>query len=146
MNKCIFTGHLGRDPEVRNTQDGTRIVNFSLAVSEKWKTRDGEQKERVEWIPVTIWNERIGEIAERYLRKGSKCLVEGAWQSRKWTDKDGNERTTTELVLQKFRGELELLGDGNGRSESHVETRSHHATPARSAAPAPEFDDSDIPF
>jgi single-strand DNA-binding protein len=119
VNKVILVGNLGRDPEVRNTQDGSRIVSFSVATSEAWKDRgSGERKERTEWHRVVIFNDKLGEIAERYLRKGSKVYLEGALQTRKWTGQDGQERTTTEVVLQRFRGELTLLdargGEGGG--------------------------------
>ena len=118
INKVILVGNLGRDPEVRSTQDGTKIVNFSLATSETWRDRNtGERRERTEWHRVVIFNDRLGEVAERYLRKGSKVYVEGALQTRKWTGNDGQERYTTEVVLQRFRGELTMLdtrGGGGG--------------------------------
>ncbi|NQW10897.1 MAG: single-stranded DNA-binding protein [Alphaproteobacteria bacterium] len=115
VNKVILVGNLGRDPEVRSTQDGTKIVNFSVATSERWRDRtSGEQRERTEWHRVVIFNENLGRIAEQYLRKGSSVYLEGQLQTRKWTDQGGQERYTTEVVLQRFRGELTLLG---GRSE-----------------------------
>lgn len=118
VNKVILVGNLGRDPEVRNTQDGTRIVHLSVATSEAWKDRgSGERKERTEWHRVVIFNDRLGEIAERYLRKGSKVYLEGTLQTRKWAGQDGQERYTTEVVLGRFRGELTLLdarGEGGG--------------------------------
>ena len=114
VNKVILVGNLGRDPEVRNTQDGSRIVHLSVATSETWKDRgSGERKERTEWHRVVIFNDRLGEIAERYLRKGSKVYLEGTLQTRKWAGQDGHERYTTEVVLGRFRGELTLL-DGRG--------------------------------
>lgn len=115
VNKVILIGNLGRDPEVRSTQDGTKIVNFTLATSERWRDRSsGEQRERTEWHRVVIFNENLGRIAEQYLRKGSSVYVEGQLQTRKWTDQSGQEKYTTEVVLQRFRGELTLLG---GRGE-----------------------------
>jgi len=115
VNKVILVGNLGRDPEVRNTQDGTKIVNFTLATSERWRDKGtGEQRERTEWHRVVIFNENLARIAEQYLRKGSSVYVEGQLQTRKWTDQSGQERYTTEVVLQRFRGELTLLG---GRGE-----------------------------
>src|SRR3954453_23149880 len=106
VNKVILIGNLGKDPEVRSTQDGSKIVNFSLATSETWNDRaSGERKERTEWHRVAIFNERLAEVAEKYLRKGSKVYVEGSLQTRKWTDQQGQERYTTEVVLGKFRGE-----------------------------------------
>ena len=120
VNKVILVGNLGRDPELRSTQDGTRIANLNLATSESWRDRvSGERKERTEWHRVVIFNERLVELAEKYLRKGSKIYVEGALQTRKWTDQQGAERYSTEVVLQRFRGELTMLdGAGGGRGES----------------------------
>ena len=111
VNKVILVGNLGRDPEVRSTQDGNKIVNLSLATSERWKDKNsGEQRERTEWHRVVIFNENLGRIAEQYLRKGSTCYIEGQLQTRKWADQQGVEKYTTEVVLQRFRGELTLLG------------------------------------
>jgi single-strand DNA-binding protein len=115
VNKVILVGNLGRDPEIRSTNDGTRIANLALATSETWRDRNsGERKERTEWHRVVIFNERLVEIAEKYLRKGSKIYVEGALQTRKWTDQQGMERFSTEVVLQRFRGELTMLDGARG--------------------------------
>ena len=114
VNKVILIGNLGRDPEVRSTQDGAKIVQLSVATSENWRDKaSGERKEKTEWHRVVIFNDRLAEVAEKYLRKGSKIYVEGQLQTRKWTDKDGAEKYTTEVVLGKFRGELTML-DGRG--------------------------------
>lgn len=114
VNKVILVGNLGRDPEVRHAQDGAKIVQLNLATSESWKDRQsGERKEKTEWHRVVIFNPNLAEIAERYLKKGSKVYVEGQLQTRKWTDQGGQERYTTEVVLSRFRGELTLL-DGRG--------------------------------
>src|ERR671918_106178 len=111
VNKVILVGNLGRDPEVRHTQDGQKIVHLALATSERWRDRtSGEQRDRTEWHRVVIFNERLGEVAEKYLAKGRQVYIEGQLQSRKWTDQSGQERYTTEVVLQRFRGELTLLG------------------------------------
>ena len=111
VNKVILLGNLGRDPEVRQTQDGTKIVHLAIATSERWKDRNtGEPREKTEWHRVVIFNERLGEVAERYLSKGRQVYVEGQLQTRKWTDQSGQERYTTEIVLQRFRGELTLIG------------------------------------
>src|SRR5437667_12875175 len=117
VNKVILVGNLGRDPEIRSTQDGTRITNLSLATSESWRDRNsGERKERTEWHRVVIFNDNIVKVAENYLRKGSKVYVEGALQTRKYQDASGQEKYSTEIVLQKFRGELTMLeGKGEGR-------------------------------
>ena len=126
VNKVILVGNLGRDPEIRSTQDGTRVANLSVATSESWRDKaSGERKERTEWHRVAIFNEKLVEIAEKYLRKGSKIYVEGALQTRKWTDQSGQEKYTTEVVLQRVRGELTMLdgraGGGGGDSPSEGE-------------------------
>ncbi|MFA5122759.1 single-stranded DNA-binding protein [Zavarzinia sp.] len=114
VNKVILVGNLGRDPESRTLQDGNPVVNLSVATSETWKDKmSGERKERTEWHRVVIFNENLARIAQQYLRKGSKVYVEGSLQTRKWTDQQGQERFSTEVVLQRFRGELTLL-DGKG--------------------------------
>jgi len=114
VNKVILLGNLGRDPEIRSTQDGLKIVNLSIATSERWKDRNsGEQRERTEWHRVVIFNENLARIAEQYLRKGSTVYLEGQMQTRKWTDQQGVEKYTTEVVLQRYRGELTLLGSRN---------------------------------
>lgn len=118
VNKVIIVGNLGRDPETRNAQSGSKIVNLTVATSESWNDRtSGERKERTEWIRVVIFNERLADVAERFLRKGRKVYVEGQLQTRKWTDQGGQERYTTEIVLDRFRGELTLL-DNNRDGES----------------------------
>src|SRR5580692_175255 len=114
VNKVILVGNLGRDPEIRSTNDGTRIANLNLATSENWKDRNsGERKERTEWHRVVIFNDKLVEVVEKFLKKGSKIYVEGALQTRKWTDQSGTEKYSTEVVLQRFRGELTML-DGRG--------------------------------
>jgi single-strand DNA-binding protein len=114
VNKVILVGNLGKDPEVRHSQDGKAIVNLSLATSENWKDKQtGERKERTEWHRVVIFNENLARIAEQYLKKGAKIYIEGQLQTRKYTDKDGAEKYSTEVVLQNYRGELTML-DGRG--------------------------------
>ena len=115
VNKVILVGNLGRDPEIRTTNDGTKVANFSLATSENWRDRNtGERRERTEWHRVVIFNDRLVDVVEKYLNKGSKIYVEGQLQTRKWTDRDGQERYTTEVVLQRFRGELTMLDSRGG--------------------------------
>jgi len=115
VNKVILVGNLGRDPEIRSTQDGTKIANLSLATSETWRDKNsGERKERTEWHRVVVFNDRLVDVIEKYVRKGSKLYIEGALQTRKWTDKEGQERYSTEVVLQRFRGELTMLDGGRG--------------------------------
>ena len=121
VNKVILVGNLGRDPEVRHTQDGKPIVNLSLATSESWRDRNtGERKEKTEWHRVVIFNENLAKVAEQYLKKGSTVYIEGQLQTRKYTDKDGQEKYSTEVVLQNFRGELTMLGarPGGGGGEA----------------------------
>ena len=117
VNKVILVGNLGKDPEVRHTQDGKAIVNLSLATSENWRDKaTGERKERTEWHRVVIFNENLAKIAEQYLKKGSKVYIEGQLETRKWQDQSGQDRYSTEIVLRQFRGELTLLDgrDGGG--------------------------------
>ena len=110
VNKVILVGNLGKDPEVKSMQSGDRVASFPIATSKRWKDKaTGERKEKTEWHKVTIFDERLVEIAEKYLRKGSKVYLEGQLQTRKWTDQNGQERYTTEIVLQRFRGDLTLL-------------------------------------
>jgi len=115
VNKVILIGNLGKDPEVRTMNNGGEVVSFSIATSENWNDKaSGERKEKTEWHNIVIFNENLGRIAKQYLRKGSSVYVEGQLQTRKWTDQNGNDRYTTEVVLQRFRGELTLLGGREG--------------------------------
>jgi single-strand DNA-binding protein len=114
INKAIILGRLGRDPEVRNFQNGGKVVNLRIATSERYKDREGNQQERTEWHSVAIFNDRLGEVAEKYLRKGSEVYIEGQIETRKWADKDGQDRYTTEIVLRQYRGELQLVGGRGG--------------------------------
>jgi single-strand DNA-binding protein len=152
VNKVILVGNLGRDPEVRNTQSGAKIVNLNLATSESWKDRqNGERRERTEWHRVVIFNPNLAEVAERFLRKGSKVYLEGQLQTRKWTDQSGVERYSTEVVLTQFRGELTLLDsrDGNeGQGSGYGSGRQDGGTPSQSynqETPPSDLDD-EIPF
>jgi single-strand DNA-binding protein len=152
VNKVILVGNLGRDPEVRHTQDGKKIVNMSIATSETWRDRGtGERKERTEWHRVVIFNENLADVAEKYLRKGSKIYIEGQLQTRKWQDQQsGQERYTTEVVLQRYRGELTML---EGRGESAAPSADFGAEPqpgpsqgGPQAARAKSDLDDEIPF
>ncbi len=120
VNKVILVGNLGRDPEVRFTQDNKKIVTLSLATSDSWKDKNtGERKEKTEWHRVVIFNEGLANISEQYLRKGSKIYIEGALQTRKWTDKDGVDKYSTEVVLQGFNSVMTMLdGRSGGGSDS----------------------------
>ena len=122
VNKAIIVGHLGKDPEVSKNRAGDPIATFQVATSETWRDKNsGERKEKTEWHKVVIYNTNLAKIAEQYLRKGAKVYIEGQIQTRKWQDRDGNDRYTTEIVLQQFRGELQLLdnrGEGGGGRRS----------------------------
>ena len=140
VNKVILVGNLGQHPEVRSMQDGKTIVNFSIATSENWKDKTtGEQKAKTEWHRVVIFNEHLAKVAQNYLKKGSKVYVEGQLQTRKWTDQSGVEKYTTEVVLQRFKGELTML---DGRSEERVGNEVQNKT---EAPPSNNMDD-EIPF
>lgn len=120
VNKVILVGNLGKDPEIRRLNSGDPVVNFSLATSESWRDKNsGDRKEKTEWHNVVIFNDNLAKVAEQYLKKGMKVYIEGQLQTRKWQDQQGQDRYTTEIVLQKFRGELQMLdsrgqGDGGG--------------------------------
>ena len=114
VNKVILLGNLGQDPVIRTSQDGNKIVQLSIATSERWKDRNsGEQREKTEWHRVVIFNENLSNIAEQYLKKGNTIFVEGQLQTRKWQDQNGMDKYTTEIVLGRFRGELAMIGNRN---------------------------------
>src|SRR5271168_505721 len=141
VNKVILVGNLGKDPEVHSTQAGSKIVGFTLATSETWNDKaSGERKERTEWHRVVVFNEQIADIAERYLTKGAKIYVEGQLQTRKWTDNNNAERYTTEIVLQKYRGEMTMLSSANGAGRGESGSNAGGDRPQ-----APDLDD-EIPF
>ena len=158
VNKVILVGNLGADPESRSFSNGGEVVNLRIATSETWKDRDGNRQEKTEWHSVAIFNENLGRVAKNYLRKGSKVYIEGQIQTRKWQDNSGNDRYTTEIVLQRFRGELVLLdsrdGGGTGRSafgEDYDDFGGGGSAPQRTQQrPQPAaFDtdlDDDVPF
>lgn len=141
INKVTLLGNLGRDPEVRSGQDGSKIVSFSIATTESWKDRTtGERKDRTEWHRVVVFNPNLAEVCEKYLRKGSKIYVEGQLQTRRWQDKDGIERFTTEIIIPRFKGELALL-DSRGGSDDAADIPSD-----MSSDQSPAGIDDDIPF
>jgi single-strand DNA-binding protein len=144
LNKVTLIGNLAADPESRSLNNGGSVVNLRLATSESWKDKDGNRQERTEWHNVVIFNEALGKVAASYLRKGSKAYIEGSLQTRKWTDQSGSDRYTTEIVLQKFRGELILLdarsaGDAGGPSQNNRQA----ASPSSAGEP---LVDDDVPF
>ena len=137
FNRCEFIGHLGRDPETRFTQGGEKVVSLSLGVSESWRDKQsGERKERTEWVRIVIWNQGLADVAEKYLKKGSRCFISGSLQTRSWTDQQGEKKYSTEIVLSKFRGELVLL---DSRKDGGEERQ------GPSAKPSTDLDD-EIPF
>jgi single-strand DNA-binding protein len=158
VNKVILVGNLGADPEARSLNNGGEVVNMRVATSESWKSKDGERQERTEWHNVVIFNENLGRVAKSYLRKGSKVYLEGQIQTRKWQGQDGNDRYTTEIVLQRFRGELVLLdsreGGGGGRGGDYADQDfggdMSGGSSRQQARPQPAaFDtdlDDDVPF
>ncbi|MEA3000506.1 MAG: single-strand DNA-binding protein [Sphingomonadales bacterium] len=157
VNKVILVGNLGDDPESRSLNNGGEVVNMRVATSESWKDKDGNRQERTEWHRVVIFNENLGRVAKSYLRKGSKVYLEGQIQTRKWQDQSGADRYSTEIVLQRFRGELVLLdsrGGGGGGGEDfaggHEAGGSSFGGGGRpQSRPAPAFDsdlDDDVPF
>ena len=148
VNKVILIGNLGRDPEIRQTQDGTQIGHLSVATSESWKDRaSGERRERTEWHRVVIFNENLVRISEQYLKKGSKVYLEGQLQTRKWQDQSGQERYTTEVVLGRFRGELTMLDTRGGREGFAGAESDIGGDKSVGRAPEPGVDiDDEIPF
>ena len=150
VNKVILIGNLGKDPEGRALQSGDRVVNFRLATSESWKDKStGERKEKVEWHSIVVFNPHLAKVAEDYCKKGTKVYLEGSLQTRKWTDQSGAEKYSTEVVLQRFRGDLTILdggrrsGDDDGASNRDSGERSTSKPQAQSSAN--DIDD-DSPF
>lgn len=150
VNKVILVGNLGQDPETRQMNNGGSVVNFPMATSETWNDKQsGERRERTEWHRIVIFNENLGKIAAQYLKKGSKVYLEGQLQTRKWTDQSGQDRYTTEVVLQRFRGELTMLdtrgGDSQGQSFGAPASAGAVAAGGDAGGPPPDLDD-EIPF
>ena len=159
VNKVILVGNLGKDPEARTMGSGGEVVNLSVATSENWKDKEGNRQERTEWHRVVIFNENLGRVAKQYLRKGSKVYLEGELQTRKWQDNSGQDKYSTEVVIQRFRGELVLLdrreGGGFGDDMDSMGSSSggfgggSSGGGSRQQRPAPAFDsdlDDDVPF
>ena len=150
VNKVILVGNLGKDPEVRSMQSGDKVCSFSVATSESWKDKaSGERKEKTEWHRVSIFNQNLVGIAERYLKKGSKVYIEGQLETRKYTDKDGVEKYSTDVVLTRFKGELTLLdgrAGGEGGSAEVEDSSSTSSRPALASSKSSAPLDDDIPF
>ena len=150
LNRVQLIGNLGRDPEVRTTQGGERIVTLNIATSESWKDRlSGERKERTEWHRVVIFNNGLGEVAEKYLRKGAKIFLEGKLATRKWTDQSGQDRYSTEIVISPYNGTITFLDsrrDGNGSTQQNGSSNAAREGVPSWDAPRSDDADSDIPF
>ena len=142
LNKCCFIGNLGADVETRTFQNGNKVANFRIACTEKWK-KDGQKQERTEWVSVAIFSEGLVRVAEQYLKKGSSVYIEGKLQTRKWQDQSGNDRYSTEVVLQGFDSKLVMLGDksGGNRSQDSGQQGGGHANNGHQNPP-----DDDLPF
>jgi single-strand DNA-binding protein len=146
LNKVTLIGRLGKDPEVRNFQNGGKVVNFSLATSERYKDRDGNQQERTEWHSVAIFNDHLVGVAEKYLRKGAQVYLEGQLQTRKWQDQSGNDRYSTEIVLRPYRGELQLIGGKRDDGDDAPFTPTRGDIDRETRAMKRDLDDDPIPF
>ena len=150
VNKVILVGNLGKDPEIRSTQDGREIASFSIATSESWKDKSsGERKEKTEWHNIVVFNPQLVTVVKNYVKKGSKLYIEGALQTRKWTDKDGHDRYSTEVVLQNFNGNLTMLDskrDGSSNDNAGYNQSYNQPASAGASKPASELLDDEIPF
>jgi single-strand DNA-binding protein len=150
VNKVILVGNVGRDPEVRYMQSGDKVVNLSIATSERWKDKQsGEAREKTEWHRVVVFDQNIADVAEKYLAKGAKVYIEGQLQTRKWVDQSGVEKYSTEVILQRFRGNLTMLGSREDQQEAEPSRQrgGHRQTGKSRSSVAEAFDlDDDIPF
>lgn len=149
VNKVTLLGNLGKDPEIRTTQSGKRIANLTLATSEVWKDKQtGEKKEQSEWHRVVVFNDGLAGLLEKYVHKGSKIHVEGQLKTRRWTDQSGQERYSTEVVIDQFKGDIVLCDrQGGGQQETPREQPQQRQAPQqKQPEPQPAWDDSDVPF
>jgi single-strand DNA-binding protein len=150
VNKVILVGNVGKDPEVREMQSGSSVATFSIALSERWRDKvSGEQKEKTEWVSIAIFSPGLVEVVRKYIKKGAKVYIEGSLQTRKWQDKEGNDRYTTEVVLQGFNNKLEILDSKNSSSSSEGGTRSKDSESSSDSYEGVTYDaqiDDDIPF
>lgn len=151
LNKVTIIGNVGKEPEIRSFQNGDRVASFSVATSERWKDKaSGEQKERTEWHRISVMNQNLIGVIEKYVKKGSKLYIEGQLETRKWTDKDGQDKYSTEVVLRAYRGEIVLLdraGSGEGMgNDNYNQDRSYAATGTSGSAAIPADFDDEIPF
>ena len=149
INKVILVGNVGQDPEIRTTQDGREIANFSIATSESWKDKNtGERKDKTEWHRCVVFSQGLVNIIKNYVKKGTKLYIEGALQSRKWTDNQGTEKTTTEIVLQNYNSTLQILDsrERGGSSDGHSSSNSHHKKSSSREDISVEENDDEVPF
>lgn len=150
VNRVLLIGNVGADPELRRTQEGKPIANLRIATSESWRDRDGNRKEKTEWHSVVCFNEGLCKVIESYIKKGSKLYVEGALQTRKWADKDGNDRYSTEIVIQAFGGQIVMLDGPSGDREAKPDrSGGDYGSASGGTTRQPttiDHDDSDIPF
>lgn len=149
LNKVMLIGNVGRDPEIRAMSGGDKVANLSVATSERWKDKNsGEQKERTEWHRVVVWDDQLVGVIERYVKKGDKIYIEGELQTRKWTDQSGAEKYSTEVVLQKFRGKMTMLGGsgGGGSGQSAVDSTAGYAPQNQQSNKTPGDLDDEILF
>jgi single-strand DNA-binding protein len=149
INKVILVGNVGQDPEIRTTQDGREIANFSIATSESWKDKNtGERKDKTEWHRCVVFSQGLVNIIKNYVKKGTKLYIEGSLQSRKWTDNQGTEKTTTEIVLQNYNSTLQILDsrERGGSSDGHSNSNSHHKKSSSREDISVEENDDEVPF
>ena len=146
LNRCTFIGNLGADPEIRSFQNGGKVCNLRLAVTEKWKDKSGERQERTEWVSVAIFSEGLANVCEKYLHKGSKVYIEGQLQTRKWQDQSGNDRYSTEIVLRGFDGKLVMLDKADGQQRREPDGSRGHSGGFEDIRAATADLDDDIPF
>ena len=145
VNKCLIIGNVGRDPEIRSFQSGGRVASFSVATSESWKDKaTNEKKERTEWHKISVFNEKLVDVVEKYIKKGSKVYIEGQLETRKWTDKDGIEKFTTEIVIRPFRGEITML-DSKGAAQP-TDLTQHNENKGNAYQPTNNDIEDGIPF
>lgn len=145
LNQCQFIGNVGQDPEIRSTQDGSKVANLSIGVTDKWKNKSGEKQEKTEWVRVVIWGSLAG-VVEQYVKKGSKVFISGKMQTRKWTDQQGVEKYSTEIVLQGFGGTLIMLDGKRGGQNDYSKNEYGQVGKADAQTAASDGFDDDIPF
>lgn len=144
LNECNFIGHVGADPEFKTFQSGDRVANFSLAVTEKWKDKNGDQQERTEWVKVSCTNQALLKVIEGYVKKGTRLFIQGKLETRKWQDQSGADRYSTEVCLRPFNGKIILLGGSSGNSSGNAQSSQHQQ--AKQNGYQPDVGEDEIPF